>query len=127
MFLTLASIFPTDVCRLILIYEGRVESAWIKTYVAAHYRRTMQDLFGWRFSFSQALGCHTQFYANALANSLFRVPIKKRIPRRFIAPYLADIQRYNMSKTLNDRRIAYAQRHRHLFHVYLSQRNSLLL
>ena len=127
MFAILGSIFPTDVCRLILIYEGRIESAWIKTYVACHYRKTMQTLFGWRFSFSQALGCHSQFYANALANNMYRTPIKKRIPRKFIAPYLDDIKRYDMTKALNDRRVAYARRHRHLFHVYIGRKNSLIL
>ena len=119
MFGTLETIFPTEICRLILIYEGRIEDAWIKTFVASHYRRTMQSLFGWRFSFGHALGIHSLFYANALANNLHGAPIKKRIPRKYIAPYMRDIDRYDMARELNTRRVAYAKRHKTLFHVYM--------
>ena len=127
MFRSLGQIFPSDICRVILLYEGRIEDAWIKTYVASHYRRTMQQLFGWRFSFCQALSNHTMFYANALANNLTRAPRKKRIPRKFIAPYLEDIARYDMARELNARRVNYAKRHKTLFHVYLGQNNTLTL
>ena len=127
MFRALDSIFPTDICRLILIYEGRIEDAWIKTFVASHYRRTMQELFGWRFSFSHALTHHSLFYANALANTLYGPPRKKRVPRKFIRPYLADIARYDMSRELTARRVSYAKRHRTLFHVYIGRNNTLVL
>ena len=127
MFRALDSIFPADVNRLILIFEGRIEDAWIKTYVASHYRRTLQQLFGWRFSFYQALTSHPLFYANALANCMYGAPRKKRIPRKFIAPYLDDIARYSMSHELNARRVAYAKRHKTLFHVYIGRPNVLVL
>ena len=127
MFRSLALIFPSDICRVILIFEGRIEDAWIKTYVASHYRRTMQQLFGWRFSFCQALRTHTLFYANTLANNLRYAPRKKRIPRKFIAPYLDDIMRYDMTRELNARRVDYAKRHRTLFHVYIGRNNTLAI
>ena len=112
---------------MILIYEGRIEDAWIKTFVASHYRRTMRELFGWRFSFSHALTHHSLFYANALANTLYGPPRKKRVPRKFIRPYLADIARYDMARELTARRVSYAKRHRTLFHVYIGRNNTLVL
>ena len=127
MFQILDTIFPRPICRLILIYEGRVEEAWIRTYVASHYKRTMQQLFGWRFSFYQALTTHAQFYANALANTVFCAPKKKRIPRKFLAPYIDDIDRYDMRKVLTKRRLSYAKRHKTLFHVYIDRTNTLAI
>jgi hypothetical protein len=87
----------------------------------------MQQLFGWRFSFYQALSSHTLFYANTLANNLGCAPRKKRIPRKFIAPYLDDIARYDMTRELNTRRVDYAKRHRTLFHVYIGRNNALAI
>ena len=126
MFLILDSLFPRPVCRVILLYEGRIEDAWTRTYVASYYKRTMLRMFGWRFSFYQALSTHAQFYANAMANLAFCAPRKKRVQRRFLRPYIADIQRYDMSKVLERRRISYAKRHKTLF-VYIGHKNTLAI
>ena len=102
MFEVLLDYFPKSIAIEIVLFEGRVTTAYLQQYVAQVYAGVYKKYFGYRHNLRYVTKsrCSLGFYAawSAIIREQSPTALKSRIPRGYMRPYRGFVPNVRLEK-----------------------------